>query len=396
MHPVITQIILYPIKSCGGIALPSAAIGQRGLEAGKIGDRRWILADAEGVMITQRQNANLARVRIELAGDALRIGGDGLEPVIADPAEVGGERLSVLLHGREVAGHRAPAAVNAWFSHFLGQTVHLLYQKEEDLRLCDADFAVVPGQDRVGFADAYPYLIATEATLAKVNGLLAEPVPMNRFRPNLVVGGTDEDAEYGWQRLAIGTAELEIVKPCTRCVMTTIDQERGVKTGKEPLATLGRAYFLSAPVGRGTVQGAIFAENAIPTRLGTVSMGDAVTVLGKKTSHAFRAAALMLGLVLASPALAQPEGAPPTAMIPAPEDSAYPGTLTLSVDATDLARHIFTVHESIPVTGPGPTTLLFPKWLPGEHAPTGPISQLAGLVVTANGKRLEWQRDPVE
>src|SRR5579872_5692350 len=158
MHPVITQIILYPIKSCGGIALPSAVIGQRGLEAGKIGDRRWILSDAEGVMITQRQNANLARVRIELTGDALRIAGDGLEPVIADPAEVGEERLSVQLHGRETVGHRAPASVNAWFSRFLGQRVHLLYQTEEDLRLCDADFAVAPGQDRVGFADAFPYL----------------------------------------------------------------------------------------------------------------------------------------------------------------------------------------------------------------------------------------------
>jgi len=95
-------------------------------------------------------------------------------------------------------------------------------------------------------------------------------------------------------------------------------------------------------------------------------------------------------------ALAQPQGADPTAAIPAPEDATYPGTLTLSVDATDTARHIFFVKETIPVAGPGPLTLLFPKWLPGEHAPTGPIAQLAGLVITANGKRVEWQRDPVE
>jgi predicted metalloprotease with PDZ domain len=104
---------------------------------------------------------------------------------------------------------------------------------------------------------------------------------------------------------------------------------------------------------------------------------------------------LALGLLLAGRVLAQPEAAPPTAMIPAPEDSAYPGTLTLSVDATDIARHIFTIHETIPVTS-GPLTLLFPKWLPGEHAPTGPIAQLAGLVINADGKRLDWQRDPVE
>jgi len=283
MHPVIKEINLYPIKSCGGISLQSATVGQRGLEAGKIGDRRWMVSDADGVMITQRQNANLARVRIELLGGALRLTGDGLDPVIADPAEVSGERIPVQLFGRETVGHRAPAPVNEWFSRFLGQKVHLLYQKDEDLRLCDPDFAVAPGIDRVGYADAYPYLIATEATLAKVNTLLAEPVPMNRFRPNLVVSGTDADAEYGWKRLAVGDAELEIVKPCTRCVTTTIDQEKGVKTGKEPLASLGRAYFLSGPV-----QGAIFAENAIPTRLGAISVGDPLIVLERKTPHAFR------------------------------------------------------------------------------------------------------------
>ena len=288
MNPTLTQILLYPIKSCGGVALQNATIGQRGLEAGKIGDRRWMISDSEGVMVTQRQNANLARVRIELAGDALRISGDGLDPVIADPAEVGGERIAVQLFRREVVGHRAPEALNEWFSRFLGQTVHLLYQKDKDLRLCDADFAVSPGVDRVGFADGFPYLIATAATLAKLNGLLADPVPMNRFRPNLVIGGSGPDEEYGWKRVALGEAELEIVKPCSRCIMTTIDQEAGAKTGKEPLATLGHAYFLSGPVGRGTVQGAIFAENAIATRLGAVSLGDPLTILDRKTPHIFR------------------------------------------------------------------------------------------------------------
>jgi len=285
----VTHLIFYPIKSCGGVQLQMARIGQRGLQAGAIGDRRWMLSDADGQMITQRQIPDLARVRVELVGsDALRVSGGGLEPVIVDPAEAGGERASVILHRREVVGHRPPAAVDEWFSRFLGQKVSLLYQKDEDLRLCDPDYAVAPGEDRVGFADAYPYLVSAEATLARVNRLLAEPVPMDRFRPNIVVGGAGADAEYGWKRLALGGAELTIVKPCTRCVMTTIDQERGVKTGKEPLATLGRAYFLSASFGAASLQGAIFGENAIPTRLGEVAVGDTVTILERKAPHAFR------------------------------------------------------------------------------------------------------------
>jgi len=109
-----------------------------------------------------------------------------------------------------------------------------------------------------------------------------------------------------------------------------------------------------------------------------------------------KAFGVAVAALLSGAALAEPYGAEPTAAIPAPGEATYPGTLTLSVDATDTARHIFFVKETIPVAGPGPLTLLFPKWLPGEHAPTGPIAQLAGLVITAKGKRLEWQRDPVE
>jgi uncharacterized protein YcbX len=205
--PTVTRLTLYPIKSCGGVSLERAHIGPRGLEAGPIGDRRWILSDAEGQMITQRQTEHLARVRIDLLGGALRVSGDGLEPVVVDPADIGDERASVMLFRRAVPGHRSPKAVDDWFSRFLGYPAHLLYQTEEDHRLCDPDFALTPGQDKVGFADAFPYLISTEATLARVNGLLAEPVPMNRFRPNIVVGGTGPDAEYDWKRVAMGHAE---------------------------------------------------------------------------------------------------------------------------------------------------------------------------------------------
>ena len=286
----IAQLTLFPIKSCGGVTVDSALVGQRGLEAKGIGDRRWMLSDADGRMITQRQAPELARVRVELLEGAVRMSGDDLEPIIVDPAETLAQRSGVILHRREVAGHRCRPAADDWFSRFLGQPVRLLYQKDKDLRLCNFDYALTPGEDRVGFADAFPYLVATEATLARVNGLLAEPVPMNRFRPNIVIGGAESDAEYGWKRLSLGEAELTIVKPCTRCVMTTIDQERGVKTGKEPLATLGRAYFLSASFGAASLQGAIFGEKAIPSVLGAVRGGDAVAILEHKTPHAFRSA----------------------------------------------------------------------------------------------------------
>jgi uncharacterized protein YcbX len=287
---VITHLHLYPIKSCAALDLDAAYLGPRGLEAAGVGDRRWMLADEAGMMITQRQRPALARVKVALEAGVLRVTGDGLEPIILDPSMVGSERVSVILHGREAVGHQVPRVASDWFSRFLGAPATLIYQKDDDLRLCDDAFAVIPGTDRVGFADAYPYLLTTAATLDAVNRAMDRPVPMNRFRPNIVVGGNEPDAEYGWKRLSIGTsAELTIVKPCTRCVMTTIDQAGGSKTGIEPLATLGRDYFLSAHIGSAHVQGAIFGENAIATRCGAIRVGDAVTVLETKPPYLFRA-----------------------------------------------------------------------------------------------------------
>jgi hypothetical protein len=111
----------------------------------------------------------------------------------------------------------------------------------------------------------------------------------------------------------------------------------------------------------------------------------------------FFGGAAALCLVAASAiAQTQPQPPPPAPPIPAPVDTPYPGTLSLSVDVTDLPHAIYNVHESIPVAGPGPLILLYPKWLPGNHSPTGPIDKLAGLKVFAGGKRLEWTRDPVD
>jgi predicted metalloprotease with PDZ domain len=123
--------------------------------------------------------------------------------------------------------------------------------------------------------------------------------------------------------------------------------------------------------------------------------------MGSKTFGAVAASLLVIS-PLAGPAFAQNENqsqplpAAPTPEIPAPVDTPYPGTIKLAVDATDLARGVFAVHETVPVSGPGPLTLLYPKWLPGNHSPTGPIDKLAGLIVTAGGKRIEWRRDPVD
>jgi uncharacterized protein YcbX len=193
----------------------------------------------------------------------------------------------VRLHGQSVPGHLSPDPVNDWFSRLLGAPAWLLYQSDSDQRLCDADFAIVPGADQVGYADAFPFLLTAQATLDQLNLGLPAPLPMDRFRPNIVVRGTTPDAEYGWREISIGGAGLSIVKPCTRCVVTTIDQRSGRKDGVEPLAALGRDYFLRAQMGNALVQGAVFGENAIASRPGEIRVGDPVRLLSAKTPHIF-------------------------------------------------------------------------------------------------------------
>jgi uncharacterized protein YcbX len=285
MSPAVTALRLYPVKSCGPVILERAFLGARGMESGKIGDRRWMLVDQAGIFVSQRTEPALARVTVSLIeGQAVRLHTEGWAPLILVPGEVEGGRGIFTMHGRQLGGYLAPAAASAWFSGVLGYPVKLIHQTDDEIRLLDPNFAVNPETDHVGLADAYPYLVAGEGTLAKLNGRLAEPVPMNRFRPSIVVGPTPPDAEYGWGEIAIGEARLSLVKPCTRCVMTTVDQDLGIKTGKEPLAALGRHYHLTTSL----INGAIFGENAVATMLGEVAVGDAVRVLSTRAPHAFR------------------------------------------------------------------------------------------------------------
>lgn len=289
--PVLTSIRFYPIKSCGAVFLNTAYAGPRGLESGHIIDRSWMIVDQNGVLVSQREKPALARVGIELLGetaDRFRVAATGIAPLVLDAATVGDDRRKIIIHGKETVGHLAPQDVHEWFSRYLGEPVQVVHQKQDDVRLCDPNFALHPELDSVSFADGFPYLVTTEATLAKLNLLLDHAVAMSRFRPNLVFGATAADAEYGWEEISFGAASLSLVKPCTRCVVTTIDQITGEKTGNQPLATLAQNYFLSHNVGSKRVQGAVFGENAIATIYGRISVGDEVYAIVTKPAPNFR------------------------------------------------------------------------------------------------------------
>jgi uncharacterized protein YcbX len=262
---LLSQIHLYPIKSAGGIALREAELDSRGLRY----DRRWMLVDGEGRLLTQRRLPRMALISPTLSVDSLLVHAPGMPTLrlALDPEEKG--RVEVSIFGAATWGAPVGEAADRWFGEFLGTGCRLLHMPDDVVRPVDPRYA--ESKDRVGFADGYPFLLLSEASLADLNARMHEPVPMDRFRPNLVVTGCEAYAEDGWRRVRVAEVSFRVVKPCVRCSVTTVDQASGAR-GKEPLRTLAR--YRRDMLGR-----VLFGQNLIHDGIGTVRVGDAVVVV---------------------------------------------------------------------------------------------------------------------
>ncbi len=259
---------VFPIKSCRGLALDAADVQTRGLA----GDRRFMLVDANGRFLTQRQHPKMARLRITIGGGHLSVDDGEREPLVIPEAPAFGDVERVRIWRGLVDASIAGGEINGWFSEFMGRGCRLAYMRDEQHRA--VPHASASFDDEVSFADGAPLLLIAEASLAELNERLARPVTMARFRPNIVVAGTDAFAEDEWRRIRIGDVELQIAWPCSRCLMTTVDPETAERDVEgEPFETL-RSYR--------SVNGRVmFGQNAIPRRLGRIAVGDSVEVLNE-------------------------------------------------------------------------------------------------------------------
>jgi uncharacterized protein YcbX len=266
-QPLFVQnLYLFPIKSLGGIAVQEALVEERGFKY----DRRWMLVDPSGEFLTQRQHPKLALLQVALGKSELTVFSkvDSFRKITFDLEMNSGKEMQVKVWGDEVAALQVAPAVSAWFSDFLGMDVELVVMPESSHRKLDPRYAVQ--EESVSFADGMPYVIIGQASLDELNGRLADPVGMDRFRPNLVFSGGDAYAEDQFKQLQIGEVEFQVVKPCARCVMITVDQEKGTK-GKEPLATLATYRSQGAKV--------YFGQNAVSLTQGIVRVGDPIQQL---------------------------------------------------------------------------------------------------------------------
>jgi uncharacterized protein YcbX len=236
----LTEINIYPIKSLGGIALKTAKVEKRGLQY----DRRWMLVDANGNFLSQRQHAQLALLQVEISENGLLVTHktQKIEPLTV-PFEANDEKSQLVNIWNDVCfAFEVTPEANAWFSEVTGIPCKLVYMPDNAIRNVDPEYG--RPRDIVSFADAYPFMIIGEESLNDLNKKLTDPIPMNRFRPSLVFSGGEAFDEDTWTEFAIGETTFYPVKPCYRCVVTTINQQTAQKA-PEPLKTLS-TYRLGA------------------------------------------------------------------------------------------------------------------------------------------------------
>lgn len=267
----ITALYTYPIKSCGRLQHDQIAVAERGL----LHDRRWLIVGADdSEFLTQRELPRMALIQPAFTDAALTLSAPGMTPLslpLAIPTDA--PTMPVAIWRDTAIAHDEGKDAADWLSTFLAHPVRLVRMADAHYRRVDPAYS--PESAQVGFADGYPILLANESSLDELNIRLQlrskSPVPMTRFRPNIVVTGAPAFAEDHWSSFAINGIDFEGVKLCARCVVTTVDQETGASPDvKEPTATL--ATF------RNHERGVLFGQNVVQRGQGVIAVGDAVQI----------------------------------------------------------------------------------------------------------------------
>ncbi|KHD23063.1 flavodoxin [Vibrio caribbeanicus] len=267
----LSQINVFPVKSVGGISLSSAWVEKQGLAF----DRRFMLALSDGSMVTARKYPQMVLVTSTLTPDGLIFTAAGYEPLRLRYQDFKMQEAPAQVWKDNFTAYTTTDDADDWFSEVLGQRVELLFTGEQSNRVREK-----LGHN-VSFADGYPLLVISEASLDELNRRSSETHSMDQFRTNLVVSASEPFVEDSWKRIRIGEVEFEAVKPCERCVLTTVDVEKGeFRASKEPLSTLSQ--FRANERG-----GVFFGQNLVAKNEGMIRQGDQVEVLEYKEKEVY-------------------------------------------------------------------------------------------------------------
>jgi uncharacterized protein YcbX len=261
---LLSAIYIYPIKSLGGISLNDSGVTERGLKY----DRRWLLVDENGKFITQRIYPQMTLIDVELDKESLRFKhkkNNGYFNI--DINSRSKNYVEVIIWNDKVVAETVSENANQWFSEMLKIKCSLVYMPERTNRFVDKTYA--SNNEIVSFADAYPFLIIGQESLKDLNNRLDIKLPINRFRPNFVFTGGKPFDEDKWKSFSINDIIFYPVKPCSRCVITTINHETAEKS-EEPLKTLAGYRTVNNKV--------MFGQNLLHNKCGSVKIGDELKV----------------------------------------------------------------------------------------------------------------------
>jgi uncharacterized protein YcbX len=255
----LTSINIHPVKSLAGISVNSAQVNPYGL----LNDRNMMLVDDNGIFISQRKYPQMALIKTKLLNNVLTVSAPNMSEITLN--EFSHRSILVDVWGDACHGFVAQEKINQWFSQYLDFSVKLVKYDHQQPRVTDPQYS--QANDIVSFADGFPLLVISQASLDDLNTRLNTPVTMKHFRTNLVIDGCEAYAEDNFKNLKIGNIEFEAVKPCSRCVLTTVNPKTGIKSSDtEPLRTLSQY--------RKTDKGVIFGMNLIPRGKGSIKLGD--------------------------------------------------------------------------------------------------------------------------
>lgn len=260
----VIELAIYPVKSLGGLSLPATHIDRFGPQW----DRRWMVVDTQGKFITQRQFPQMALIHGQRNGDQVGLSMAGKSTLRFSAADFNGEIITVTIWRDQCLATLGSHEMHQWLSDALGVQCQLVFMHEQSIRTVDPTYA--KQQETVGFADGFPLLLTNSASLKALNDKMTISIGMNRFRPNIVIDGAEAWQEDHWKRIQIGGMSFKVVKPCSRCVIPTIDPITATKQ-PEVFKTLQRYRKMNGEV--------YFGQNLLPCGIGDIHVGDAVTVL---------------------------------------------------------------------------------------------------------------------
>ncbi|WP_274690991.1 hybrid-cluster NAD(P)-dependent oxidoreductase [Spartinivicinus poritis] len=264
----LSAITVYPIKSTAGLSISQAMANREGLAF----DRRFVLVDDNGLFITGRQYPQLTLVKSAIVPTGLQISAPGMPTLTIKYSQFTSQYQPITIWKDTIQAQYCYPEYDQWFSKFLGKACHLYFYGENSQR----PVRTRPN-DQVSFADGYPLLLISEASLIDLNCRTAEPIEMAQFRPNIVVNGTGAFTEDSWQQIKIGGVHFEVVSPCARCIFTTVNPNSATKSPlKEPVTTLSN-YRSDENYN------IFFGQNLIALNEGLITIGDSVEVIKTKT-----------------------------------------------------------------------------------------------------------------